>query len=131
MGHTGDHDRVVMASLKADGSPDQTSDFTFIGDKETSIASTTEQLKQQRVSAADVELRGVGGSEEGDSSPDKAVAKMVKVHESAAKSAASDAKSLVEGRFEDVDKDAASRRSEATENTSERSGGATENTASR
>jgi len=101
----GDHDRVVQASRKADGTPDQTPDFTYIGDKETSIRATEEQLTQQRVSAEDVRLRGAstaGTDGSGPGEPDAAVKKIADAHEKAAKSAASDAKSEVEERFEDT-----------------------------
>jgi K+-transporting ATPase c subunit len=115
----GDHDRVVMASRKADGTPDQTPDFTYIGDKEVSKTLTEEQLLQQRVSAADVEVRGVaaGGSAGGASKPDKVVAPIVAAHEKAAKDAAKDASSEVDARFEDVETTAASRRSSGRETT--------------
>lgn len=95
----GDHDRVVMASRKPDGSPDQTPDFEYIGDKAVSIAATEKQLTEQRISAADVEARGVtsGGTEE--TKQDPSVAKVAKAHEAAAKGAAKDAKSEVESRF--------------------------------
>lgn len=49
----GDHDRVQMLSLKADGTPDQT-DPEIIGDKDTATAAAKEQFKQQAVSAVDV-----------------------------------------------------------------------------
>lgn len=48
----GDHDRVAMLSLKADGSPDQHNP-EIIGDKEFAQSATREQFKQQAVSAAD------------------------------------------------------------------------------
>jgi hypothetical protein len=57
---TPDHDRVVMASRRPDGTPAQTEDFEFIGNKEFAVEAAKEQLKQQAVSAKDVELRGVG-----------------------------------------------------------------------
>lgn len=121
MAHTGDHDRVVMASRKADGSPDQTPDFTYIGDKQFSIDATTEQLKQQRVSAEDSRLRADLGlaSAPGDSSPDAAVQKLIDAHDKAAEGAASDAESEVNGRQEPaVARSTIARRTTATENTS-------------
>ncbi len=99
MAHKADHDRVVMASLKADGTPDQTPDFTFIGNKEFAKAAAVEQRKQQLVSAADVDLRGASASA-GDGKPDKAVQKIKDAHEAAAKSAES-AGDDVDSRFEE------------------------------
>lgn len=57
--HEGDHDRVQMLSLKADGTPDQHNP-EMIGDKDATLAATKEQFTQQAVSAADVQ-RNAGG----------------------------------------------------------------------
>lgn len=119
----GDHDRVVMASRKPDGTPDQTEDFTFIGDKEFAKAATAEQLKQQRVSAADVEIRGATGADGGRGEPDAFVKPIADAHEKAAKGAESDAASEVDSRFEDV----SARRASGEETTAARP--ASENTA--
>lgn len=69
----GDHDRVSMLSLKADGTPDQHNP-EFIGDKETAVAATREQFAQQAVAAVDAEKRaelGLGGDVESDTSDAK------------------------------------------------------------
>jgi hypothetical protein len=110
--HKGDHDRVVMASRHPDGSPDQTPDFTYIGDKEFSKSATAEQLKQQAVSAEDVRLRGAAaaGGGEGGSEPDDAVQKLIDAHESAAKGAEKTANAEVDSKFEDVEKESAEAR---------------------
>lgn len=50
--HQGDHDRVQMLSLRADGTPDQHNP-EIIGDPETAKALAREQFTQQAVSAAD------------------------------------------------------------------------------
>lgn len=50
--HQGDHDRVQMLSLRADGTPDQHNP-EIIGDVETAKAAAREQFAQQAVSAAD------------------------------------------------------------------------------
>jgi hypothetical protein len=50
--HQGDHDRVQMLSLKADGTPDQHNP-EIIGDPEFAKAAAREQFTQQAVSAAD------------------------------------------------------------------------------
>jgi hypothetical protein len=60
----GDHDRIVMASRRADGSMDQTAP-EFIGDKDVAIAAAKEQLGQQAASAVDVAARGVSSTPEG------------------------------------------------------------------
>ena len=51
--HQGDHDRVQMLSLRADGTPDQHNP-EIIGDPEWAKAAAREQFAQQAVSAADV-----------------------------------------------------------------------------
>jgi hypothetical protein len=79
-GH-GDHDRVQMLSLHADGTPAQIAP-ELIGDKDATLEATKEQFKQQAVSAKDVELRGVNASE---SERDEEVLK--KAHDAAAKAA--------------------------------------------
>jgi len=70
----GDHDRIVMASRRADGSMDQISP-EFIGDKETAKAAAREQLAVQAASAVDTAARGVTASTGGggDSEPDAEV----------------------------------------------------------
>lgn len=60
----GDHDRIVMASRRADGSMDQTAP-EFIGDKNVAVAAAKEQLGQQAASAVDVAARGVSSTPEG------------------------------------------------------------------
>lgn len=45
-------DRVAMASRNKDGTPDQTEGYEIIGDKETAIAATAEQLAQMAAAAA-------------------------------------------------------------------------------
>ncbi len=99
----GDHDRVAMASRLPDGTPHQTPDFEFIGDKDFAIEASKQQLREQAVSAKDVELRGTGSraSEDGDSAPDPEVQKLIDAHESAAKSAEGKAESEVNARFND------------------------------
>lgn len=57
----GDHDRIVMASRRADGSMDQFRP-EFIGDKDVAIAAAKEQLGQQAASAVDVAARGVSSA---------------------------------------------------------------------
>lgn len=52
--HNGDHDRVAMLSLNADGVPDQ-HEPEIIGDKEVAVAAARVQFTEQAVSAIDVE----------------------------------------------------------------------------
>lgn len=54
--HQGDHDRVQMLSLKADGTPDQHNP-EFIGDREATLEATKRQFAEQAVSAVDVAER--------------------------------------------------------------------------
>lgn len=107
----GDHDRVVMASRKADGTPDQTPDFEYIGDKETTLRATKEQLTQQAVSAVDVAERGVTSSEAGGDDKsglpatgpqsDPSIAALADKHDAAKSAAESAAESEVNARFTD------------------------------
>lgn len=112
---TGDHDRVAMASRLPDGTPHQTPDFEFLGDREDVEAAAVEQLKVQRVSAADTAARGVETTSgvlaedaaEGDGSinptnapQDPSIEKLTKIHESAAKGAEADAKAEVAERHD-------------------------------
>ena len=91
----GDHDRVTMLSLRADGTPDQLNP-EIIGDKDAAIAATTEQFRQQAVSAADVELRGTSSDDEASKTEDPTVEELKKAHEKAASGAESSAKAVVE-----------------------------------
>lgn len=94
----GDHDRVVMASRLPDGTPAQTENFTYIGDKETSVAAAKEQLATQAVSAADAADRS--RAEDLSSAPDPAAVERIKTHERAAKSAEAKAEAEVNARHE-------------------------------
>jgi hypothetical protein len=58
VGDHGDHDRVAMLTLNADGTPRQNRP-ELIGDVEGVRDATREQFRQQAVSAADVQARGV------------------------------------------------------------------------
>jgi hypothetical protein len=66
----GDHDRVAMLSLKADGTLDQLNP-EMIGDPDATLAQTKRQFTEQAVSAADVAANAsvpmmVVGHEDGD-----------------------------------------------------------------
>lgn len=93
---SGDHDRVQMLSLKADGTPDQNNP-EIIGDKDAAIAAATVQFRQQAVSAADVEARGASTGSADSGVQDPTVEKLQKAHEAAAKGAESAAKRAVDG----------------------------------
>ncbi|MFJ4974206.1 hypothetical protein ACIP6X_02445 [Streptomyces coeruleorubidus] len=84
----GDHDRIVMASRKPDGSMDQISP-EFIGDKDVAEAAAKQQLGEQAASAVDVAARGVTSSPDGtgDSEPDAEVKSLKGVQEEAVKAA--------------------------------------------
>lgn len=103
----GDHDRVQMLSLKADGTPDQHNP-EIIGDKDVAVAAAKEQFAQQAVSAADVELRGATATvgvlqgqadgsvtTVGSTEQDPSIAKLEDAHGKAAKAAESAAEKAV------------------------------------
>ena len=95
----GDHDRVAMLSLRADGVPDQ-HDPELIGEREFAVEATKRQFREQAVSAADVAERGVvadTGAEQVDQDPE--IAKLQKVHESAEKDAEAAAEKAVDALF--------------------------------
>ncbi|MFE9738816.1 hypothetical protein [Streptomyces sp. NPDC006477] len=80
----GDHDRIVMASRRADGSMDQIRP-EFIGDKDVAIAAAKQQLAEQAASAVDVAARGVSSSPEGaeSSEPDPDIAALKEAQDKA------------------------------------------------
>ena len=80
---SGDHDRVVMLSLKADGTPDQTNP-EVIGDKDFAVEAAKEQFRQQAVSAVDQDKRG-----------EVSDADLLKAHKSAEKSAEASAEKVI------------------------------------
>ena len=97
--HEGDHDRVAMLSLKADGTPDQHNP-EIIGDKEFALEATKRQFAEQAVSAADAERREVAaGAEtvEQDPAIAKAQAEDEKTVAAAEKAATSVVESLHKG----------------------------------
>lgn len=59
----GDHDRIVMASRRPDGSMDQINP-EFIGDKDVALAGAREQLAVQAASAVDTAARGVSAGQD-------------------------------------------------------------------
>lgn len=78
----GDHDRVVMLTLNADGTPKQDRP-ELIGDRDAALAATKHQFAEQAVSAVDTQLRGVSADAEGERDPDV----LSQAHESARDSA--------------------------------------------
>jgi len=94
---SGAHDRVAMLSLRADGTPDQTSP-EIIGDKEAALEAAKVQFAQQAVSAVDEVKRpelDLGGAVAGEVAEDPSIAELKKAHDSAAKAAESKAESVV------------------------------------
>jgi len=93
----GDHDRVAMLSLRADGTPDQ-HDPEIIGDKEFALEATQRQFAEQAVSAVDAtERANVGlGVDAEEVKQDPSVADLQKRHDAAAKAAESAAKKTVD-----------------------------------
>ena len=76
----GQHDRVQMLSLKADGTPDQLNP-EIIGATETAIEAAKVQFAQQAVSAVDQNLRGVLADDPSETDD----VKLKKAHDAAAK----------------------------------------------
>lgn len=92
----GDHDRVVMLSLNADGTPDQHNP-EIIGDKDTAVEAAKEQFAQQAVAAVDAVKRvelGLAGTVEGDTS-DKVIDALKAEHDKAAGAAEKRAESVI------------------------------------
>lgn len=96
----GDHDRVAMLSLKADGTPDQ-HDPEIIGDKDFALAATKEQFKQQAVSAVDAAQRpgGLPGGAETLERQDPEIEARKAAHDEAAAAAEAAAVSTVDELF--------------------------------
>lgn len=93
----GDHDRVVMLSLNADGTPDQHNP-EIIGDKEAAKEAAKVQFAQQAVAAVDADKRaelGLSGTVEGDTS-DAKIDKLKAEHDKVAASAEKRAETVVE-----------------------------------
>lgn len=85
--HEGDHDRVVMLSLRPDGTPDQHNP-EIIGDKEFARAAARRQFAEQAVSAADVAARGATvDAGVGEVGQDPSVTELQNAHEKAASAA--------------------------------------------
>jgi prophage DNA circulation protein len=95
--HEGDHDRVQMLSLRADGTPDQHNP-EIIGDKETALAAAKEQFTQQAVSAVDVQR--VDGEAAKDLPQDPVIEAAQKEHEKVAKAAEKAAEKTVNALYE-------------------------------
>lgn len=92
----GDHDRVAMLSLKADGTPDQNNP-EIIGDKETAVEAAKTQFAQQAVSAVDTEKRAEAAYEKAEEgAQDPFIADLKEAHDSAAEAAEKRAEETVE-----------------------------------
>lgn len=94
----GDHDRVVMLSLKADGSPDQTNP-EIIGDKDAAVAAAKEQFAQQAVAAVDAVRRpelGLAGTDVTGPSPDAKIDALKAEHDKVAAAAEKKAEAIVD-----------------------------------
>jgi hypothetical protein len=92
--HEGDHDRVAMLSLNADGTPDQHNP-EIIGDVETAKAAAREQFKQQAVSAVDV-AQTEAEKPEDEGTQDPSIQARVDEHEKVASAAEKAADKTVE-----------------------------------
>jgi hypothetical protein len=96
----GDHDRVAMLSLKADGTPDQ-HDPEMIGDKDFALAATKEQFTQQAVSAVDQAQRSSGLPDGAEvlTKQDPEIEALKSAHDDAATAAEAAAVSTVDALF--------------------------------
>lgn len=105
-------DRVAMASLRKDGTPDQSEDWEYIdGDKDAILEAEKERRAEMAVSAVDQELRGVtvspgilaGEVDEGDgpggTKQDPSIVKLEKAHEKAEKAGHASAEAAVNAKF--------------------------------
>jgi len=98
----GDHDRIVMASRRADGSMDQVNP-EFIGDKDAALAAAKEQLAVQAASAVDTAARGVTSGPQdgaGSSEPDADVQALKDAQDAAVKAAEAKAEREVSERHQ-------------------------------
>jgi hypothetical protein len=95
----GDHDRVVMLSLKADGTPDQHNP-EIIGDKDFALEATKRQFTEQAVSAADVAARGATTDTGAETvGQDPAIEHLQQVHQAAEQDAVSAAERTVDALY--------------------------------
>lgn len=93
----GDHDRVAMLSLRADGSHDQHNP-EIIGDKEYATAAARRQFAEQAVSAQDFERNAAKVAAEGAAGTvkqDPSIAKAIKDDEKTAAAAVKAADDVV------------------------------------
>lgn len=93
----GDHDRVVMLSLKADGTPDQHNP-EIVGDKDVAVAASKEQFAQQAVAGVDAVRRaelGLAGPDTDGGTADAKIDKLKAEHDKAASAAEKRAESVV------------------------------------
>lgn len=97
--HQGDHDRVQMLSLRADGTPDQHNP-EIIGNKDVAIKAAKEQFAQQAVSAADLSPTA-GGTTVEDAPQDPTIQAAVEEHQKAADAAEKAAEATVESLTRD------------------------------
>lgn len=97
--HKGDHDRVAMLSVRADGTLDQHNP-EIIGDKELALSATKEQFKQQAVSAVDVTERGVSAGPAEEGVQDTSVAELKEKHDAAAEAADKAAEKAVSSLYQ-------------------------------
>jgi hypothetical protein len=89
----GDHDRVAMLSLRADGTPDQY-DPEIIGDKDFAVDAAKRQFAEQAVSAKDAAERSATDTGE-EVGQDPSIAEAQKEHDKVASAAEKRAESVV------------------------------------
>lgn len=92
-----DHDRVVMLSLKADGTPSENNP-EIIGNPAFALDAAKRQFAEQAVSGVDVEERGVEsphGTVVKDAPQDPSIKRLQDKHEAATKAAHTAAEKVV------------------------------------
>ncbi|MEW2442793.1 hypothetical protein [Micromonospora marina] len=95
----GDHDRVAMLSLRADGIPDQHNP-ELIGEKEFALEATKRQFREQAVSAADVVERGAVADTGAETvGQDPQIEHLTQVHEKAEAAAEKAAEKAVDALY--------------------------------
>jgi hypothetical protein len=97
--HAGDHDRVTMLSLKADGTHDQHNP-EIIGDKEFAVAASKRQFAEQSASAVDVDVRSAAAAS-AEVVDDPSIVDLRKKQDAAVKASEAAAEKTVNALFKD------------------------------
>lgn len=93
-------DRVLIPSLRVDGTPAQTDNFELIGDPDATRDAIVRQATERRVSAVDDAARTAiaQAPAAGETEQDPVIQALTDLHEQAAKAAEGDADKLIRSR---------------------------------